>query len=322
MNIKELKAAKTGGVLFLTLFLGIRRIFIRKKYGREEASNQKSADLQSIERVVIRKLRKKYFQKTQELKKEIDENYNMIEHHKGDNIWILWLQGFENAPEIVKICYNSVIKNKPKHMNVVLLDEKNLNSYVKLPTYINSLYEKGYMTFQTYSDLVRLELLTTYGGTWIDATVLISSRNYPDYIFDSKLFLYQNLFPATWGMASVMNSWFITSESGEKILELTKRLMLEYYKTNKYTCDYWLIYDFFELAIEQYRDEFLAIIPQSVEDTHVLQSKLVGKYDKRIYDEALRISSIHKLQWRFSQDDLLLGDTTYKHLKSDFGEDL
>ena len=62
-----------------------------------------------------RKLKNKYRKKAIEIKQEIDDNYNLVEHHRGRTIWILWLQGFDNAPEIVKICCHSVIKNKPKH---------------------------------------------------------------------------------------------------------------------------------------------------------------------------------------------------------------
>ena len=36
-------------------------------------------------------------------------DYNIIE--KSNKIWICWFQGIENAPELVKACYNSVLKN-------------------------------------------------------------------------------------------------------------------------------------------------------------------------------------------------------------------
>ena len=38
------------------------------------------------------------------------------------------------------------------------------------------------------SDLLRLELLTKYGGTWVDATVYFSDDNLPNFFFDSDLF--------------------------------------------------------------------------------------------------------------------------------------
>lgn len=43
---------------------------------------------------------------------------------------------------------------------------------MKLPDYIVKKWEKGRIPADLFSDLLRLELLIRYGGTWIDSTVL------------------------------------------------------------------------------------------------------------------------------------------------------
>ena len=47
------------------------------------------------------------------------------------NIYILWFQGFDNAPDVVKQCVNSWKYHNPD-WNVILLDDTNLNTYINL----------------------------------------------------------------------------------------------------------------------------------------------------------------------------------------------
>lgn len=61
-------------------------------------------------------------------------------------IWQLWLQGAEQAPIIVKKCFNSV-KEYSSGRNIVILDENNLLDYIDLPHYI--LEKKNLELFQT-----------------------------------------------------------------------------------------------------------------------------------------------------------------------------
>lgn len=76
-------------------------------------------------------------------------------------IWFLWFQGIDAAPFIVKKCYESWIKHNPA-WNVILLDENNLADYhlIKLPD----------IAPQAQSDIIRINLLATHGGVWVDAT--------------------------------------------------------------------------------------------------------------------------------------------------------
>ena len=86
-------------------------------------------------------------------------------------VWFCWLQGIDDAPEIVKACYNSIKRNIPNRETKVI-DAKNWKDYVELPDFIVKKWEKGRIPAALFSDLLRLELLIKYGGTWIDSTVL------------------------------------------------------------------------------------------------------------------------------------------------------
>lgn len=57
------------------------------------------------------------------------------EHPK--RIWFCWLQGLENAPEVVKACYNSLVWHLGNDgYDVKVIDEKNWRKYVDLPDYV------------------------------------------------------------------------------------------------------------------------------------------------------------------------------------------
>jgi hypothetical protein len=83
-------------------------------------------------------------------------------------IWFLWYQGLTDAPLVVKKCYESWQKYNPE-WEVIFLDEHNLKDYIipKLPAEKLNQLSKNHQ-----SDLLRVELLSKYGGVWVDATCL------------------------------------------------------------------------------------------------------------------------------------------------------
>ena len=118
-----------------------------------------------------------------------------LPHEHPKVIWWCWLQGLEHAPKIVTACYNSLKKNVPEY-EIKVVDAKNWNEYVELPDYIVMKWEKKQIPSALFSDILRLQLLIKYGGTWIDSTVLSTGFNgsrvqvFKNYL-DADLFLFQ-----------------------------------------------------------------------------------------------------------------------------------
>jgi len=132
---------------------------------------------------VLRKIEpfliQKYGSKVQEFKKFNNSREPKHEHPKV--IWWCWLQGYDAAPPIVKACYNSLMREfKGSRVQEVLsdgyeikvIDAENWKEYIELPDFIVKKWEKKQIPPALFSDLLRLELLIKYGGTWIDSTVL------------------------------------------------------------------------------------------------------------------------------------------------------
>jgi len=83
-------------------------------------------------------------------------------------IWILWFQGFENAPWLVQQVAESWKIHNP-NWNIIHLTSENIRDYVDA----DYLYDtKKKITDQAKSDIIRLSLLNKYGGVWADATML------------------------------------------------------------------------------------------------------------------------------------------------------
>lgn len=310
---KYVKQYASGHVLFEGLFYRIRA---KLKYRKDSVKLQEEYDYynQVLARKMVSFLKKRYSKKMSKLKQEVETEVLGSLQINSKKIWILWLQDMKNAPNVVKLCYESVLKNKPDDYEVILLNEHNICDYVTVGERIIELYKKRYIGVQTYADVVRLELLTKYGGTWIDATVFFANKNYPSYFFNSDLFMFLTLWPATWSIPTVMNCWFMSAKSNDKLLLLTKKLMYEYFKKNKYSCDYWLISDMFEMAKDVYADEFENIIPFSVSNATILHQRLAKKNNERIYLEAIKLCPIQKLNWRYDEKALNQEGTLYKYL--------
>lgn len=295
---------------FLNIFKKINGFNVIKQYAKSrvlifalfqilaQGTSKKSLEIvrNSVDNKIINRLRKKY-------KNYILDNKEMIlqessKREYSDKIWFLWLQGIEQAPEIVKMCYNSIQQNLDNR-ELILLTDNNYRDFITFPDYIQEKIDEGIITKTHLSDLLRLELLTKYGGTWIDATVYISSSNFPNYMLKSDLFFFQKLKPGLDGNPRSISSWYITSCTNNPILLLAKGLLFEYWKNNNYLIDYFLLHDFIELAIETYPDEWKKVVAFSSSTPHILLLRLFDEYDEEIWNSVKSQTPLHKLTYKF-----------------------
>lgn len=258
------------------------------------------------------KLEKQYAGKLKQFEKENNVNNS---HIKSNKIWVCWFQGMENAPKLVKICFNSLKKNL-RNKEIILITSENMENYVSFPDYILRKWKQGVITHTHMTDLLRLELLIKYGGTWIDATVLCTRDidSIPDYYFNSDLFFYQTLKPGKDGQATVLSSWFISASTNNKILMATRYLCYEYWKKNNEMIDYFLLHVFFQLALEYYEDEWSTVVPVSNSTPHILLLRLFDMYDEKLFEYIKEQTPFHKLSYKFTDEQKEKEDTYYKFL--------
>lgn len=297
-GLEKLKQYARAHVLFFSLFQTVLNGFSKKSLEIVRLS---------VNNKVLNKLRKKY--------KKFISNYvndhqnDILEHKHSNKVWVCWMQGIENAPSLVQKCYQSLQENF-KDKDIILLTEENYREYVTFPTHIQDKIDKGIITKTHFSDLLRLELLINQGGTWIDATVYCSG-NCPEYMFNSDLYVFQNLKPGLDGAATRISSWFMSSFTNHPILLLSRELLYEYWNKNNEMIDYFLLHDFIELAIEAYPNEWKKVIPFSNSTPHILLLRLFDEYDENIWNATKEMTSIHKLTYKFDINKIREKGTYY-----------
>lgn len=209
-------------------------------------------------------------------------------HKRSKKIFWCWLQGERNAPNISKACLNSVFRNCKSH-EIILINLNNMNKYVHFPSFILKKLKKKCISMAHFADLLRLELLIKYGGTWIDSTVLITK--YDDIFFNNDLFFFQ----ASKHIYHVGSNWFITAEKESPILRTTLDLLYEFWSKNDRIIHYFLFHFFFKMAYDRYYKEYRKI-PYFLSNTaHKLQFELLKPFNKSKYKQIIRDSKVHKL---------------------------
>ncbi len=231
----------------------------------------------------------------------------------ADIIWVCWLQGMENAPNIVQKCYTS-LKEHIKNKEIIVVTENNYRYYVSFPDYILKKYQEGKISKAHFADLLRIELLYTYGGTWIDATVYCSGTPKQEFLLNSNLFLFQNLKPGLDGDCAAISNWFITASTNNPIILLTRSLLHNYWRTHNYVVDYFIFHYFFQMALETYPQEWEKVVPFSNSTPHILLLRLFEKYDKNIWNAVKEMTDFHKLSYKFEEEQAKMPDTYYQKL--------
>lgn len=258
---------------------------------------------------ILQKLRKKYRKVIAQFKAE----QKSLPREHSNKVWVCWLQGMENAPELVQRCYASLQENLPDR-EIILLTEDNYRNFITFPEHIQTKIDSGIITRTHMSDLLRLELLLNYGGTWIDATVFCSGKNIPAYMLDSELFVFQSLKPGLDGHATALSSWFMTACTNHPILALTKALLYCYWEKKNSMVDYFLLHDFFQLATEAYPQEWSRVTPFSNSLPHILLLRLFEEYDEETWNNIRNMTPFHKLTYKFPAEQSALPNTYYKHI--------
>lgn len=142
----------------------------------------------------------------------------------GKTVWLLWLQGWDQAPWVVQKVRESWEKLNPG-WNVELVDEKNLSKYVDIP-YINKIASPA-----AKSDVIRLSLLEKHGGVWADASMLCMVP-LDEWVYDA-------LEPVGFWMyhgreqCAGPASWFIISTVRSTIIKKWKKLCDEYWANGR-----------------------------------------------------------------------------------------
>lgn len=213
-------------------------------------------------------------------------------------IWQYWEQGLENAPNIVKQCVASVekYKNGNKH---IILDKNTISDYITIPEYIIEMNKKGIIKSAHFSDYVRTVLLAEYGGTWIDATVLLTD-NLPEYVTNADLFVFQNELRNDLDGLNLAN-YFISAKPQNEIIEKMKLILEMYWNENNFVNNYFFYLHAFTLLTQSTKElkaQFVKIPFFSFFPVQRFQGELLTPFCEERWKQIKSMSFAHKLSYK------------------------
>lgn len=209
----------------------------------------------------------------------------VINNDKNDKIFTLWLQGEENAPELVKSCFRSVRRHCSQEL--IVLDEKTVFDYIALPDVIMEKRRAGKISHAHFADICRVELLYNHGGFWLDSTGFVTEP-IPDWITNEDFFVYmagQKVgFPY-----SYMQNCFIRSRKGAYLLDAWRAMMLEYWMHENGPFDYFVHQLLFKTLVmndPRAKKYFKKMLHVDQDPTHALWWDWHDKpYDEKTFKE-------------------------------------
>lgn len=91
-----------------------------------------------------------------------------------DIVWMMWWQGEEVMPPLVKACYQQA--KKIYGDNVIIISKNNYMKYVDISPKIIEKFSKNQISITNFSDVLRINLLYKNGGLWVDGTVFMTNK--------------------------------------------------------------------------------------------------------------------------------------------------
>lgn len=166
---------------------------------------------------------------------------NNLEKKSSNIVWFFWWQGKDHMTLLTQKCYKSVLKNRGKRQ-VILITKDNIHNYADLSPIIYKKVSEGKITFTHLSDILRFNLLKTYGGLWVDATMYITG-SLDKYNTSTKLITHsENSYIKSFNIAHARwTGFFIGGPANSKLFVFMNKFFYEYWKNNDELIDYFLI---------------------------------------------------------------------------------
>ncbi len=214
-------------------------------------------------------------------------------------IWIFWWQGLDNAPKLVQRCIMSVKENALDHP-VKIVTRDNYKKLVDIPDYIIDKITNNKITLTHFSDILRMSLLYTYGGIWMDATLLVTKAipinisNYSFYTIKHNLYADYHVCQGKW------SGFFIAMSKENPLAKFCRDFFFEYWKKYDSLICYLLIDDIISLAYTHFKwaKKLIDDVPVNNRNVFELQSKLNNEYNTDTLDELEKNTFVFKLSYK------------------------
>ena len=192
------------------------------------------------------------------------------------------------------------VQRHARGREIVVLDDDTLSDHVTLPAHL--LKKRHSMGPTAFSDVLRVNLLARHGGTWIDASVLLTgdigevTSNLPFFVFTRANDPY------------MLSSWFIHSTADHPLVCAMRDLLTRYWAVENQVRAYFMLHFLFEAAVTLHadlRDIWRKMPIVSADGPHLLQMSLdAGSNFERLKD-VCRAIPVNKLSYKFPEPVML-----------------
>lgn len=228
-----------------------------------------------------------------------DDKYKINNIRKEDPIWIFWYQGLKDAPELIKICVESVKRYSGVH-EVIVVTKENINYYVDIPDYIYIKLKEKKITLTHFSDILRMALLAKHGGIWFDAT-LYCTGNFDPIMEKFPLFTIKHGLYADFHVCKGMWSGFFFAAGKENpAICFFRDMFYEYWQQEDWQYCYYLIDVIIAIGYENIPiiRELIDNIPYNNKRVFELQEKLNSEFNFHEFANLKTENFLHKLSYK------------------------
>lgn len=240
-------------------------------------------------------------------------------------VWCCWWQGEDSMPELVKMCNHrlqSIIPADRAEYHLITMD--NLREYADFPPHIWEKYHAGKITMTNLSDMLRAELLSRYGGMWIDATVFLSDK-IPEQFFTERFFSQKMFDMVKCQREACKGRWcgFMMAMTRENIIyDYLKEAFYYWWEHQEDIVDYVLI-DYLILAAYKRLPYIRALIdqvPNNNEGVFAMYQVMNQPYTDELYEQLTKDTCIHKLTYKENNVKVTADgkQTLYGHLIQEY----
>lgn len=197
-----------------------------------------------------------------------------------------------DRPDVVEHCVAAMRRNLPPDLELVELSAATLPDWIEIDPRILALVDIPAHA----ADLIRLHLLSRYGGLWIDASCLLN----PGFAEWAEPVRQQDLFLFTYA-GSRTGNWFIWATAGSYRLQLLRAAMDAWFLSGRGWTNYFQFHDVVEMLYwtdPRYREEWdagLAIHPGWAFELHGALGRPVSDEE---WTDVRRRHPVNKLSWR------------------------
>ncbi|MBQ0101893.1 MAG: hypothetical protein KBT31_03755 [Firmicutes bacterium] len=226
--------------------------------------------------------------------------------HRSDKdapIFVMWWQGEENAPEIVKKCLESIRLHAGTHP-VIIVDQYNVNKYLDIPEYISQKALNGQMCLAHFSDYIRISLLNNYGGLWLDSTLFVA-YDIPEEYFTMPIYTCNSVRSGMKAFVSAGRwaTFCLGSWKDTLFTRVIKESFECYWKDNNSAIDY-LMFDYLiDIAYSELQPirESIDAIPLNNQRRNDLAAAMVRGKTAELFQTIVQPDTVlYKLSWRES----------------------